>query len=74
MTTETISIPVDSEAARLYSSASTEDRKKLGLLLSLWLREYGSAKPLNRIMDEVSDKAQARGLTPELLESLLRHE
>lgn len=74
MTTETISIPVDAAAARVYSAASSEDQKKLGLLLSLWLQEYGSAKPLNRIMDEISAKAQARGLTPEILEDVLRHE
>jgi hypothetical protein len=44
----------------------------LRVLLSLWLREFAvSPRPLKVIMDEISEKAQARGLTPEILESLL---
>lgn len=72
MSITTISIPLDNETARAYTQASAEDQKKLRLLLSLWLREFViSPRPLNVIMDELSDKAQARGLTPEILESLL---
>jgi hypothetical protein len=67
-----ITIPLDAQTARIYTSASTEDKKKLRLLLSLWLREFAvSPTPLKIIMDEISEKAQARGLTPEILESLL---
>lgn len=73
MSVTMISIPLDSETARAYAQASAEDQKKLRLLLSLWLREFViSTRPLKAIMDELSDKAQARGLTPEILESLLR--
>ncbi len=67
-----ITIPLDAQTARIYTGASTEDKKKLRLLLSFWLREFAiSPRPLKVIMDEVSEKAQARGLTPEILESLL---
>lgn len=67
-----ITIPLDTQTARLYTGASSEDKKKLRLLLSLWLREFAaSPRPLKVVMDEISDKAQARGLTPEILESLL---
>jgi hypothetical protein len=67
-----ITVLVDDQTARIYTSASAEDKKKLRLLLSLWLREFAvSPPPLNAIMDEISDKARARGLTPEILESLL---
>jgi hypothetical protein len=66
------SIPLDSETAQIYTQASTEDKQKLRLLLSLWLREYAvPPRPLKKIMDEISDKAQARGLTTETLELLL---
>jgi hypothetical protein len=43
-------------------------------LLSLWLRNLAAAEPSTRseIMDEISRKARARGLTPEILESLLK--
>ncbi len=73
MTIATITIPLDADTARIYSGASAEDQRKLRLLLSLWLREFViSPTPLKVIMDEISEKAQARGLTPEILESLLR--
>ena len=72
MTTATITIQLDPEAARIYTKASREDKKKLQLLLSLWLREFGiPTKPLEALMDEISAKAQARGLTPEVLAALL---
>jgi hypothetical protein len=72
MTVTTVTIPVDTDTARIYSAASPEDQKKLRLLMSLWLREFAvSPTPLKVILDEISEKAQARGLTPEILESLL---
>ena len=72
MTVTTVTIQVDTDTARIYSAASPEDQKKLRLLMSLWLREFAvSPTPLKVILDEISEKAQARGLTPEILESLL---
>ena len=72
MTIANITIPLDTQTARIYTSAPAEDKKKLRLLLSLWLREFVvSPRPLKAIMDEMSEKAQARGLTPEILETLL---
>lgn len=72
MTIANITIPLDAQTAQIYTGASTEDKRKLRVLLSLWLREFAvSPRPLNVIMDEISEKAQARGLTPEILESLL---
>jgi hypothetical protein len=43
-------------------------------LLGLWLRELAGSEPrsLQQILDEAGRKAQARGLTPEMLESLLK--
>ncbi len=72
MTMTTISVRLDADTARIYTSAPPEDQKKLRLLLSLWLREYAIAPtPLKQVMDQIGEKAQARGLTPEILESLL---
>lgn len=73
MVTATISIEVDASAARAFSLASAEERRKLQFLLGLRLRELtsGSARPLKEIMDEIGARAEAQGLTPELLESLL---
>jgi hypothetical protein len=76
MTTATISIEVDSDAARAFAAAPAEERRKLELLLALRLRELtsGPSRPLKDIMDEIGVKAESRGLTPEILDSLLHEE
>jgi hypothetical protein len=73
MTTATISIPVDPDAARVFTQASPEEQRKLALLLSLRLRELTlePVRPLKEIMDEIGAQAEARGLTPEILQELL---
>lgn len=74
MAETTITIPVDAETARAYTTASAEDRLRIQLLLRLQLREWvsGPQRTLRGVMDEIGAKAQARGLTPEQLEALLR--
>jgi hypothetical protein len=74
MTTATISIEVDAGSAQALAQASSQERRKLELLLSLRLRELikAPARPLSDIMDEVGKEAEARGMTPEVLESLMR--
>jgi ferritin-like protein len=76
MATATISIQVDEEAARAFAKASAEEQRKLQLLLGLRLRELTSEPPrsLNVVMDEIGARAEERGLTPEILESLLHDE
>jgi hypothetical protein len=43
-------------------------------LLSLWLRELaaGETPSLKQVLDDVGQKAMDRGLTPEMLDSLLK--
>ena len=74
MAVENITIPVDPQAARAYNSAAPEERQKMQALLALWLKDLVAAEPatLMQIMDEASRKARAGGLTPDLLESLLK--
>ena len=72
MTIANITIPLNQQTAKIYTGASAENKKKLRLLLGLWLREFAVApRALCVIMNQISDRAQARGLTPEILESLL---
>ena len=72
MKTETISIKVDSDVARVYQKASGEQKKKMEILVNLWLKEFASdKKTLKQIMDEVSNKAKAKGATPQKLSSAL---
>jgi hypothetical protein len=67
-----VNIPLDNETAKIYEKAPKADKKKMQILMSLWLREF--EKPsisLDELMDDISRKAQARGLTPDILESIL---
>lgn len=69
---QTINIQVTPEAAKAFRTASPATRKKLELLLNLRLLEISrSRKPLEEVMREISRSAQAKGLTPELLDDLL---
>lgn len=70
--TKTITIRVSPEAASAYETAPAEQQRKLDALLSLKLSEVTRAKrPLEVIMSELTRKAQERGLTPEILKSIL---
>ncbi len=72
MPTKTISIPVDEDLAQLYLSPPSDDQSKLRLLMNLWLRELlARSTSLQALMDEISDKAQTRGLTAEKLAEML---
>jgi hypothetical protein len=69
----TVNISLDKETARIYEKAPLADKKKMQVLLSLWLREF--EKPsvtLEQLMDDISRKAQERGLTPEILDAILQ--
>jgi hypothetical protein len=76
MGTEIITIQVDPQTARAYSKATEEERQKMQLLLRLRLQELTTrpARRLTEVMDEIGQKAEARGLTPTILESLLHDE
>jgi hypothetical protein len=76
MSTEAITLEIDSEAAQAFKSVSAQEREKLQVLLGIWLKEYAraDATSLKETMDEISRKAQERGLTPEILGSILGEE
>ena len=67
-----ITVSVDPDVADVYRSASDDERRKLDLLINLRLRNATESKtPLRTIMEEISREAQRRGLTPEILQSIL---
>jgi len=67
-----ITIRVNAEFPRVFEAVSEEQRHKVEALLSLKLGELTlPKKPLEELMSEISRKAQERGLTPEILDSLL---
>ena len=70
--TEQITVSVDSEVAEIYRSASDDVRRKLEVLVNLRLRDAAlSQRPLRDVIREVSRNARRRGLTPEVLQSIL---
>lgn len=72
MASQAITLRVDPEAAQAYEAASAEERRKLDVLLSLKLTEVTKeVRPLEDVMKDISRSAQARGLTPEVLKTLL---
>ena len=73
MNDTTIAIPLDEASAAAYNTASAEDQQKIQLLFRLLLREYiaPSNLSLRELMDDIGAQAEARGLTPDILEQLL---
>jgi hypothetical protein len=75
MQTQEITIRVDPDAASAYLAASEEDRRKLDLLLSLRLQDVTQpGESLEGVMREIARRTHERGMTPEVLESILRDE
>ncbi len=74
MANRTITIPLDPQTARAYDSATPEQKRKIQALLSLWVRELAADEypSLQQVLDNVGRKAKDRGLTPEMLDSLLK--
>jgi hypothetical protein len=74
MPSATISIPLDPQTAQAYGAAREEEKRKMQALVGLWLRELTARElpSLQQVLDEVGRKAQERGLTPEILESILK--
>lgn len=70
----TITIPVDQQVAQAWEAAGEQERQKAQVLVGLWLREVLSEKrrSLEEIMEEAGRKAEARGLTQEILDSILK--
>ena len=72
---EEIVLKVPLDVAETYRKATEEERGQIAARLSVMLRsrltrEAAIAK-LNRTIDEISEDAQARGLTSEILHLLL---
>jgi len=67
-----ITVSVDPDVANAYRMASDNDRRKLDLIINLRLRDATRSKSsLQDVMREISQNAQQRGLTPEILQSML---
>ena len=73
MATEEITLRVSPAAAEAYRKATPPERSKLEALVSLQLlNQLQPKRSLDEVMADMSQQAQQRGLTPDLLEELLR--
>lgn len=70
---EEITIKVSPNVAQAYQKATERKKQSLATLVSLFLREDMNEDVdfLGKLMDEISDRAVSRGLTPEILETIL---
>jgi hypothetical protein len=71
--TQEIKIKVSSEVAVAYENATEQEKNRLQAIVTIFLDRDTSNNNdlLGGIMDRISDRAQERGLTPEILESIL---
>jgi hypothetical protein len=75
MQTKTITIRVNADVARIFEAASEEQRRKFEALISLKLSDATRhQRPLEEVMSEISRNARSRGLTPEIVDSILNEE
>lgn len=72
----TLTLQLDAEAVQVFESISDSDKEKLEFLVSYLFKDYqkSNVETLKKTMDDISEKAQARGLTPEILEKILAEE
>ena len=72
--TQEITIKVSPKVAVAYQNATEQEKQRLQTLVTLFLERDTSNNTdlLGVIMNEISARAQKRGLTPEILESILR--
>jgi hypothetical protein len=71
---EEITIKVSPNVAQAYQKATEHKKQSLATLVSVFFREDENKKVdfLGKLMDKISDRAVARGLTPEILETILK--
>ncbi len=70
----TVNIPIPDSLARVYERASDDEKRKAQWLIELVLRDLFDDTPesLNDVVQDISQRAAERGMTPEILDELLR--
>lgn len=73
MATSTISIQVDEAAAQAFTALPLPQRKTIELVLGLQFKDLAlrPRRSLSEIMDDIGREAEANGMTPEILDSIL---
>lgn len=68
-----ITLKVSGKVAQAYQEATEKEKEYMNTLVNLFLEQEMKEEidSLGTLMDEISEKAVSRGLTPEILESIL---
>ena len=68
-----ITLKVSGKVAQAYQEATEKEKEYMNTLVNLFLEQEMKEEidSLGTLMDEISKKAVSRGLTPEILESIL---
>ena len=66
-----ITIQVDENIKTAFEEASPKTQQELSSIIQLFFRQNLHNKTLTQVMAEISDRAVQRGLTPEILQSIL---
>ncbi|NEP44460.1 MAG: hypothetical protein F6K35_36690 [Okeania sp. SIO2H7] len=66
-----ITIEVDENIKTAFEAATAETRQQLNAIIQLFFRENLHEKTLTEVLAEIGDRAQQRGLTPEILQEIL---
>lgn len=71
---EKITIEVDNEIAKAYRESDLNKQEKVNTIIKLFFQPEFADKSLSEVMENIADKAEKRGLTPEILEDILNDE
>lgn len=66
-----ITLQVSEETAKRIEQLSEDNKKELSRLIDIWLRK---PRPVIEVMEDMSEEAKRNGLTPEILDDLLKDE
>lgn len=76
MTIATIRVPLDERTALALQTTPSEKQELLRQLIGYLVQQFVESTPdsLFALMDDMSRSARAKGLTPEILEAIVRNE
>ena len=67
-----ITLQVEAPIAEAYQNITPENRQALQTLVSIFLQCVSQPTPLQKVVQEIRLDAQQKGLTPEILEEILK--